>query len=115
MIWGVLFPQPLGRDACPQGTCTDAISDSDEAFDAVALAAFTVSASWSCWTRRPGLWLWGPIAAVLTGSFGGLMRDLLRHARVVANLRGELGIVIGPSKLGTGKLCSRNVDQVAAE
>ena len=40
-------------------------------------------------SARP-LWLWGPIAAVLTASFGGLMRDMLRHDRVVANLRGEL-------------------------
>src|SRR5262249_38408354 len=40
-------------------------------------------------TTQP-LWLWGPIAAVLTASFGGLMRDLFRHDRVVANLRGEL-------------------------
>jgi polar amino acid transport system substrate-binding protein len=36
------------------------------------------------------LWLWGPIAAVITGSFGGLMRDLFRHDRTTANLRGEL-------------------------
>jgi polar amino acid transport system substrate-binding protein len=37
-----------------------------------------------------GIWLRSPIAAVLTASFGGLMRDLFRHDRVVANLRGEL-------------------------
>src|SRR4051812_8223438 len=50
-----------------------------------------LSASWSCWTRRPGpSGCGGPIAAVLTGSFGGLMRDLLRHDRMAANLRGEL-------------------------
>src|SRR5262245_27168652 len=30
------------------------------------------------------------LAAVLTASFGGLMRDLLRHDRVAANLGGEL-------------------------
>jgi polar amino acid transport system substrate-binding protein len=62
-----------------------------EAFDAVALAAFTVVGIVVVLdtSARP-LWLWGPIAAVLTGSFGGLMRDLLRHDRVVANLRGEL-------------------------
>ena len=62
-----------------------------EAFDAVALAAFTVVGVVVVLdtSARP-LWLWGPIAAVLTGSFGGLMRDLLRHDRVVANLRGEL-------------------------
>ena len=32
----------------------------------------------------------GPIAAVITASVGGLIRDLFRHDRVVANLRGEL-------------------------
>ena len=62
-----------------------------EAFDAVALAAFTVVGVVVVLdTAARPLWLWGPIAAVLTGSFGGLMRDLLRHDRVVANLRGEL-------------------------
>jgi polar amino acid transport system substrate-binding protein len=62
-----------------------------EAFDAVALAAFTVVGVVVVLdtSARP-LWLWGPIAAVLTASFGGLMRDLFRHDRVVANLRGEL-------------------------
>src|SRR3954447_11607130 len=51
-----------------------------EAFDAVALAAFTVVGVVVVLdtSARP-LWLWGPIAAVFTGSFGGLMRDLLRH------------------------------------
>jgi polar amino acid transport system substrate-binding protein len=66
-------------------------SRSIEAFDAVALAAFTVVGVVVVLdtSARP-LWLWGPIAAVLTASFGGLMRDMLRHDRVVANLRGEL-------------------------
>ena len=41
-------------------------------------------------TPAQPLWLWGPIGAVLTSSFGGLMRDLFRHDRIVANLRGEL-------------------------
>jgi hypothetical protein len=50
-----------------------------------------LSRSLASWWRstRQRVWLWGPIAAVLTGSFGGLMRDLFRHDRVVANLRGE--------------------------
>ncbi len=62
-----------------------------EMFDAIALAAFTVvGVVVALDTRAQPLWLWGPIAAVLTGSFGGLMRDLFRHDRVVANLRGEL-------------------------
>jgi polar amino acid transport system substrate-binding protein len=62
-----------------------------ELFDAVALAAFTVVGVVVVLdTRAQPLWLWGPIAAVLTGSFGGLMRDLVRHDRVVADLRGEL-------------------------
>ena len=41
-------------------------------------------------TSAQPLWLWGPIAAVITASFGGLMRDLYRHDRVTANLGGEL-------------------------
>jgi polar amino acid transport system substrate-binding protein len=62
-----------------------------EAFDAIGLASFTVVGVVVVLdtSARP-LWLWGPIAAVLTGSFGGLMRDMFRHDRVVANLRGEL-------------------------
>src|SRR5262245_58690453 len=62
-----------------------------EVFDAVALAAFTVVGVVVVLdTSIQPLWLWGPIAAVLTASFGGLMRDLFRHDRVIANLRGEL-------------------------
>ena len=62
-----------------------------EGFDAVGLAAFTVVGVVVVLdTSAQPLWLWGPIAAVLTASFGGLMRDLFRHDRVVANLRGEV-------------------------
>jgi polar amino acid transport system substrate-binding protein len=61
-----------------------------EIFDALGLAAFTVVGVVVVLdTSAQPLWLWGPIAAVITGSFGGLMRDLLRHDRVVTNLRGE--------------------------
>ena len=62
-----------------------------EVLDAIALAAFTVVGVVVVLdTSAQPLWLWGPIAAVLTASFGGLMRDLLRHDRVAANLGGEL-------------------------
>jgi len=62
-----------------------------EVFDAIALTAFTVVGVVVVLdTKAQPLWLWGPIAAVLTASFGGLMRDLFRHDRVIANLRGEL-------------------------
>jgi polar amino acid transport system substrate-binding protein len=62
-----------------------------EVLDAVGLAAFTVVGVVVVLdTSAQPLWLWGPIAAVLTASFGGLMRDLFRHDRVIANLRGEL-------------------------
>ncbi|MGE0579460.1 TRIC cation channel family protein [Reyranella sp.] len=66
-------------------------SRSIEVTDAVGLAAFTVTGVVVVLDAgvQP-LWLWGPIAAVLTSAFGGLMRDLFRHDRVVANLRGEL-------------------------
>jgi polar amino acid transport system substrate-binding protein len=62
-----------------------------EAFDAIGLAAFTVVGVVAVLdSSAHPLWLWGPVAAVLTGSFGSLMRDLFRHDRMVANLRGEL-------------------------
>jgi len=62
-----------------------------EAFDALGLAAFTVVGVVVVLdTAAQPLWLWGPVAAALTGSFGGLMRDLFRHDRVTANLSGEL-------------------------
>jgi polar amino acid transport system substrate-binding protein len=62
-----------------------------EVFDAIGLAAFTVVGVVVVLdTSAQPLWLWGPIAAVLTSSFGGLMRDLFRQDRVIANLRGEL-------------------------
>jgi polar amino acid transport system substrate-binding protein len=62
-----------------------------ELFDAIGLAAFiVVGVVVALDTSAQPLWLWGPIAAVLTASFGGLMRDLYRHDRVTANLGGEL-------------------------
>jgi polar amino acid transport system substrate-binding protein len=62
-----------------------------ELLDAIGLAAFiVVGVVVVLDTPAQPLWLWGPIAAVVTASFGGLIRDLFRHDRVVANLRGEL-------------------------
>jgi len=62
-----------------------------EVCDAIGLAAFTVTGVVVVMdTAAQPLWLWGPIGAILTSSFGGLMRDLFRHDRIIANLRGEL-------------------------
>ena len=62
-----------------------------EAFDAVGLAAFTVvGVVVALDTLAQPLLLWGPIAAAITASFGGLTRDVFRHDRVGVNLRGEL-------------------------
>ncbi len=59
--------------------------------DAVGLAAFlVVGVVVALDTSAEPLWLWGPISAGITSSFGGLIRDLFRHDRLVANLRGEL-------------------------
>jgi polar amino acid transport system substrate-binding protein len=67
------------------------VSRSIETLDAIGLAAFTVTGVVVVMdTGAQPLWLWGPIAAVLTSSFGGLMRDLFRDDRTTANLRGEL-------------------------
>jgi polar amino acid transport system substrate-binding protein len=62
-----------------------------ELFDAVGLAAYTVvGVVVALDTSAQPLLLWGPIAAGITSSFGGLIRDVFRHDRVSANLRGEL-------------------------
>jgi polar amino acid transport system substrate-binding protein len=61
-----------------------------EIFDAVGLASFTVVGVVVVLdTSAQPLWLWGPIAAAMTASFGGLMRDLVRRDQVDADLRGE--------------------------
>jgi polar amino acid transport system substrate-binding protein len=62
-----------------------------EVFDAIGLAAFTVVGVVTVLdTPAEPLWLWGPIAAVVTSSFGGLLRDLFRRDSALATLRGEL-------------------------
>src|SRR5262249_846776 len=62
-----------------------------EVFDAVGLAAFSVvGVVVALDTSAQPLLLWGPIAAAITASFGGLIRDVFRHDRVSPNLRGEL-------------------------
>jgi len=61
-----------------------------ELFDALGLAAFiVVGVVVVLDTPAQPLWLWGPVAAVITASFGGLIRDLFRNDRVTANLRGQ--------------------------
>jgi polar amino acid transport system substrate-binding protein len=60
-----------------------------ELFDALGLAAFTVVGVVVVLdTQARPLWLWCPIAAAITSSFGGIMRDFFRHDRVGASLRG---------------------------
>jgi polar amino acid transport system substrate-binding protein len=62
-----------------------------ETFDALGLAAFLVVGVVAVLdTSVHPLWLWGPISAGITSSFGSLMRDLLRHDPEIASLKGEL-------------------------
>jgi polar amino acid transport system substrate-binding protein len=62
-----------------------------EVFDALGLAAFlVVGVVVVLDTSVEPLWLWGPLSAGITASFGGLIRDLFRHDRETANLTGEL-------------------------
>jgi polar amino acid transport system substrate-binding protein len=59
-----------------------------DVFDAIGLAAFTVVGVVVVLdTQARPLWLWCPISAAITGSFGGIMRDLFRHDLVGASLR----------------------------
>jgi polar amino acid transport system substrate-binding protein len=83
-----LQARPLGQYLHAR---SDLAGKSIELCDAVGLAAFTVTGVVVVMdTQAQPLWLWGPIGAVLTSSFGGILRDLFRHDRIVANLRGEL-------------------------
>jgi polar amino acid transport system substrate-binding protein len=62
-----------------------------EIFDALGLAAFiVVGVVVVLDTSAEPLWLWGPISAGITSSFGSLMRDLFRRDQEIASLRGEL-------------------------
>jgi len=62
-----------------------------EVFDALGLAAFTVVGVVVVLdTQARPLWLWGPVAAAISSSFGGLMRDMFRQDRLGASLRGAL-------------------------
>jgi polar amino acid transport system substrate-binding protein len=61
-----------------------------ETFDAVGLAATVVGVVVALDTLAQPLLLWSPIAAAITASFGGLIRDVFRNDCVGVNLRGEL-------------------------
>ena len=59
--------------------------------DGLGLAAFiVVGVVVVLDTSVQPLWLWGPISAGITGSFGGMMRDLLRRDAVAPRLQQEL-------------------------
>jgi polar amino acid transport system substrate-binding protein len=62
-----------------------------EVCDALGLAAFLiVGVVVVLDTSAQPLWLWAPVSAAITATFGGMMRDLMRPDRDVASLRGEL-------------------------
>jgi polar amino acid transport system substrate-binding protein len=62
-----------------------------EICDALGLAAFIVVGVVAVLDSSVHpLWLWGPISAAITATFGGMMRDLARQERDIASLRGEL-------------------------
>jgi polar amino acid transport system substrate-binding protein len=59
--------------------------------DGLGLAAFLViGVVVALDTSVQPLWLWGPISAGITSSFGGMMRDLLRRDAVAPRLQQEL-------------------------
>lgn len=58
-------------------------------FDAVGLAAFTVTGvRVAVEMQCDPLWLWGPLLAVLTGAGGGVLRDIVLHSDSSALKRG---------------------------
>lgn len=60
-------------------------------FDAVGLAAFTVTGVVvAVGTQSRPLWLWGPILAAITAAGGGILRDVVRSEPEIPTLKGEL-------------------------
>lgn len=59
-------------------------------FDAAGLGAFTVGGVIvAVQTNSQPLWLWGPLLATLSGSGGGILRDLVRQDKDMPNLKGS--------------------------
>lgn len=59
-------------------------------FDAIGLGAFTVlGVMVAALTKADPLWMWGPFFAMMTGTGGGMLRDLLRKDRVIESLSGS--------------------------
>ncbi len=61
-----------------------------QVFDAIGLAAFTVTGVVAVATQSRPLWLWGPILAALTAAGGGNLRDVVRSEPEISVLKGEL-------------------------
>ena len=61
--------------------------------ESIGLASFTVVGVLIAMDMRAEpLWLWGPFAAALTGSGGGILRELLRGNHNIATIRGRIHI-----------------------
>lgn len=59
--------------------------------DAIGLAVFTVIGVMVAVEQRcQPLWLWGPVAAALTGAGGGVLRDILRAQADIPTLKGTI-------------------------
>ncbi|MEM9685087.1 MAG: TRIC cation channel family protein, partial [Pseudomonadota bacterium] len=67
------------------------IETSIQVFDAIGLAAFTVTGVVvAVATQSRPLWLWGPILAAITAAGGGILRDVVRSEPEISVLKGEL-------------------------
>jgi polar amino acid transport system substrate-binding protein len=69
-------------------------------FDAVGLAAFTVTGvRVAVQMQCDPLWLWGPLLAALTGAGGGILRDIVRADPDISALKrglyAEIALVWG--------------------
>jgi polar amino acid transport system substrate-binding protein len=62
-----------------------------EIFDAIGLAAFTVTGVVvALVTHAKPLWIWGPLLAAITASGGGILRDVVRSDPEIPFLKGEI-------------------------
>ena len=79
-----------GETAFPKKRRFLTMANIQETCDAAGMAAFTVSGlAIAVAVGAEPLWLWGPIAAMLSAAGGGILRDIVRQAGKVGTLKDE--------------------------
>jgi len=86
----LMRPEDSSPSSAPTQRRILTISNIQETCDAAGMAAFTVSGlAVAVSIGTDPLWLWGPIAAMLSAAGGGILRDIVRQSGKVSALKDE--------------------------